>query len=647
MRDGEVGFSRIHGILLIVLFLLLRLPILTADPPGRIITHFQDVAFSLFDEGWWTANAREKALFGETRGTGFDLFWVSPVFTAVETVAFRIGGVSLASARLTSVLFGAAGILLMLAAGRLGARGVHGPRCAGVAALLWTILFAGAHYGRLALPETTGTALGLAGSVALLLGTRAGRFGAGAFAALAMLTKPHFGFLLPTFLVAGWVLALRHGRPRLASVGWIFAGAAIPLAAWGAYFAMHVQEALELLRFYASDRWYADLPSDVGAGIALIKPAVQVLVAGVVYRHPLFLNLPVVFLGAAAAAPGVWRGVLFPRRAGDVPDAGIVFGLWALVGGVLISIIPFQPFRYYIPLLPALAYLAGWFLARGAGAVTEAAGEVGTASGAGVAGGDAAGEAGAAGPRFASGVLSVARWTLGALVVGQITFAILHILGTDALTARSNLPPREMLSPIDFHFTPFLLAVARSRSLAPFGELAPEIAYVAALALLATVALGVAAVVAVVAVRRFGRGFLPSTLGPRSARIVLAALVIYQAILWGTWLPRRAYTLPEMGRDLDARIPPGGTVSPAGVYSLESRLRFDSSAVREGRKFDATGATSHFVLMGGHPRIGVLPEGKIERMHPGARRVATYHLTGDYVCHLYAAPARPRDADGQ
>jgi hypothetical protein len=630
MQGREIGFSRFHGILLIALFLFLRLPILTADPPARIITYYQDAAFSVFDEGWWCANAREEVLFGETRGTGFDLFWVSPVFTAVETVAFRIAGVSLATARLTSVFFGAAGILLLLMAGRFGARGVNGPRCAALAAFLWTLLFAGAHYGRLALPETTGTALGLAGTVALLQGSRVGRLGAGALSALAMLTKLHFAFLIPTFLVAGWVLAIRHDRHRFTSVGWIMAGAAIPLAGWGTYFAMHAREALDLVSFYASEPWFADRPPDVSAGIGLIKPVVQTLTSGVIYRHPLFVHLPIVFLGAAAAAPAIWRGILYPRRAAGVPDAGIVFGLWALIGGGLITILPFQPFRYYVPLFPALAYLTSWLLTGGSLTAREGAAESGTSK-----------------SRLASGGLSVVRWALGALVVGQITFAILHFSLTDALVNRSTVGRLELLSPVDFSLTSFLLGLVRSRSFAPFAELPRELTYVAALALLGAAALVVAAFAASVAARRFGRGLLPSSLGTRTARIVVVAFVIYQGILWGTWLPHRAHTLPEMGRDLDARIPPTATVSPAGVYSLESSLRFDSGALRERRMFDATGEASHFIVLAEHPRIGVLPEGKIQERYPGSRRLAIYQLTGDYVYHLYAAPPRRPEADDE
>jgi hypothetical protein len=613
-KPGPGGTSLV---LLLVLYLALRLFALTADPPAGLVSHYQDFAFSVFDEGWWTANAREAVLHGHVRGTGFDLFWVSPFFTGLVTAAFTLGGVSLASARMLSIAMGLVVVVGLWWAGRTGP-GREGRadddvvRAGRWAALLWVVSFVPAQLGRLAVPETSGMALGVAGAVALLTGTNPGRFAAGLLAVLAMLVKPHFGLLVPSFLAASLVLAIRHGRPVVPALVLPILGAAVPLAAWGAYVAAHSAEAAGLASFYLTDRWFAGAPPGLGS-LAFVKPAAQVAIAGVVYRHHFLLYLPGVFLLAALAAPRAWSAVAEPRRsASAVPDAVIVFGLWALVGGALLATLPFQPLRYYRPLVPALVFLAAWALtARGAA------------------------EAGA-GRRERLAV--VLRWVLGTFALVQLLFAALAAWLPADLVARTSTRV-QLLNPVEFHLAPFLVSLVKAGSLAPFAELPREIAEVAALALCGAVALGVGGLVALVLARPLVRGVraLETVVPRRAAGVLLALMIAGQAFHWMRWLPERAYTLPAMARELERIVPPDEVISPAGTYSLDARREFDSSAVREGAMFDPTGGADWFVALAGHPWIGVLPEGEIERRWPGSEHVATFDLTGGYVYHLYRA----------
>jgi hypothetical protein len=597
MRFGPFAVTLVLG------FLALRLFALTADPPARLVSHYQDVAFSVFDEGWWTANAREAVRFGSRLGTGFDLFWVSPVFTLWMTAVFSIGGASLATARLASIAVGAAGLWLLLAAGRRE-RDSAAERAVRIAALLWVVSFAGGQLGRLALPETLGTTLGLAGAVMLLRGGRAGNVAAGALAALATLTKPQLGFLVPAFVVAGAWLAVRRGRPGLAAVVATAGGAVVPIAIWGAYAAAHADAALELGRFYLDSRWFAGTPP-AGGALALAKPLVQTAVAGVVYRHPFLVHLPGVFLLAWLAIPTVLEAARRPRET-SCPDIVIVFGAWAVAGGLAISAIPFQPFRYYLPLVPALVVLAAWFLCRGADPS------------------DAERE---------RGWRRIFTWAASTTILVQVVFAVAVATLLPSLVDRAT-ERVALLSPVEFRLTSFLLEVFRTRSLTSFAALPRELAYVAALALLAVGSLGVAGLMALAAARPLARG-LPSP-GERPGPI-LGLLIAYQLLFWLVWIPERATTLRDMGRTLDRSLPATAVVSPGGTYALESALRFDSRAVRERRMFDATGPATHFVVLGSHPLIGALPEGEIERRWPGSERVATFALTGDYVYHLYRA----------
>jgi len=601
-RDG------VRLALLLALFVGLRCVSLTADPPAGLVSYYQDFAFSVFDEGWWTANARQWALTGELRGTGFDLFWVSPVFSLGMAPAFAVFGPSLGVARLVSIAFGAAGVVALWWIGR---RETGRDRDAGhLAALLWTVSFAAAQLGRLATPESTGLAFALAGAATMLTGRPLGLVAAGTCAALAALTKPQFGVLLPSFLLAAAVLAVRHRRSTVQALAWTALGVAIPAAIWLGFVSQHGDEAAALFRFYGKDRWFASA-SDLAGGLAVIKPAVQLALAGVVYRHLFLVALPGVFLLAAIAVPRVASAIVAPRRATDVSDAAILFGIWALVGGALVSTVPFQPLRYYFPFAPALVFLAAWLLTSPS-------------------------EAEDASSAARRRVRAVLRVVAGLFVFTQLAYAVFASVLPAFLLARTTTHVA-LFHPEEFRLTAFLLRLAKARSLAPFADIPYELAYVAALALCAVLAVLAGGALTVGFGRPLVRGLpLPAAIGRRVGPI-LAAILLLQALHWIRWIPERATTLPEMGQQIARLVPRDALVSPAGTYSLESTLRFDSSAVLAGGMFDASGRADYFVALVGHPLIGRMPDGEIERRWPGSVREASFELTGGYRYDLYRA----------
>jgi hypothetical protein len=136
----------------------------------------------------------------------------------------------------------------------------------------------------------------------------------------------------------------------------------------------------------------------------------------------------------------------------------------------------------------------------------------------------------------------------------------------------------------------------------------------------------------------------PATLAAVSHRAapILAAMLAFQTWQWVRWLPDRATTLPGMGRAIARIVPDDAVVSPGGDYSFESARTFDSSAVLAGGMFDASGAADYFVALMGHPLIGQMPDGEIERRWPGSVHEASFELTGGYRYDLYrAAPRSP------
>ena len=103
---------------------------LHADPPQISVT---GVGVVWHDEGAWTHNARNRALWGVWRTDDWNPVYIAPVFTALEYVAFREFGVGLWQARLVPVVSGLVAIVFLaagLACGRQPARGPHRQRAA-------------------------------------------------------------------------------------------------------------------------------------------------------------------------------------------------------------------------------------------------------------------------------------------------------------------------------------------------------------------------------------------------------------------------------------------------------------------------------------------------------------------------------------
>lgn len=92
-----------------------------ADPPWRA-----SVGVVWHDEGAWTHNARNKALFGAWRQDEWNPIYIAPVFTAVEYESFALFGVGLRQARIVSEAAGVISVLLLA----LALRRIRGPRAA-------------------------------------------------------------------------------------------------------------------------------------------------------------------------------------------------------------------------------------------------------------------------------------------------------------------------------------------------------------------------------------------------------------------------------------------------------------------------------------------------------------------------------------
>jgi 4-amino-4-deoxy-L-arabinose transferase-like glycosyltransferase len=178
---------------------VIRLIWLTADPPTSlgIVWH---------DEGAWTHNARNAALWGEWITDGWNPVFVSPVFTALEYTAFEVAGVGLWQARLVPALSGVAAVLLLM----LGLRAVSGTRAALVGGFLLATEFTWVMWNRAALMESTMTTCLVAAWAAYAASERRARWGlaAGAATSLAWFTKAAAAFFVAAIVFDAVVTVL-------------------------------------------------------------------------------------------------------------------------------------------------------------------------------------------------------------------------------------------------------------------------------------------------------------------------------------------------------------------------------------------------------------------------------------------------------
>ncbi len=166
----------------LVLAALLRGLFPTADPPWRTT-----VGVVWHDEGAWTHNARNRALFGVWQTDNWNPLYIAPVFTALEYTSFATFGVGLWQARLVSIVAGCAAVLLL----GLGVARMAGAAAGIMAALLLATNYVGLMYDRAAIMESLMAAFIVAGWWAFTRAQTAPAWGAaaGTFAVLAFFTK--------------------------------------------------------------------------------------------------------------------------------------------------------------------------------------------------------------------------------------------------------------------------------------------------------------------------------------------------------------------------------------------------------------------------------------------------------------------------
>ena len=315
-----------------------------ADPPWRA-----SVGVVWHDEGAWTHNARNKALFGAWRQDEWNPVYIAPVFTALEYGSFATFGVGLRQARLVSQVSGVLSVLLLA----LSLRRLRGPKAALIGGALTATNYVYVMYGRAAIMEGLMAAFIVASWYCSVRAEREPRWGAaaGVMAALAFFTKAAAAFYIGALgLVALVRLLSTEGRsdrrlrsfrlrPEVESGAWTLAGLAISFALIGTLLILpHWSD----YQFY---NWQMSVTRKPSYDLASIVQRVIWFPA----LHDTFsrswLQLLLAVLGAWGIA-GRWR---------TAKDGERLLLLWVAVGSLELLIHDVGNERRFVFLLPALA----------------------------------------------------------------------------------------------------------------------------------------------------------------------------------------------------------------------------------------------------------------------------------------------------
>lgn len=147
-RDETMSARAFAGWLIAIALLaaVLRGIFPTADPPW-----VTTVGVVWHDEGAWTHNARNKALFGQWSADAWNPLYIAPVFTGLEYASFATFGVGTWQARLVSEVTGVLSVIFLA----LGVRRIAGREAGLIAGALLATNYVYVMWNRAALMEAS------------------------------------------------------------------------------------------------------------------------------------------------------------------------------------------------------------------------------------------------------------------------------------------------------------------------------------------------------------------------------------------------------------------------------------------------------------------------------------------------------------
>jgi 4-amino-4-deoxy-L-arabinose transferase-like glycosyltransferase len=333
---------------ILALGLLLRTLYPAADPPWR-----STVGVVWHDEGAWTHNARNKALFGAWRQDDWNPVYIAPVFTALEYASFKAFGVGVRQARLVSEIAGLISVLLLA----LGVRRIAGPVAALIAGALLATDYVYVMYDRAALMEALMVAFIVASWYCSTRAERQPAWGAiaGVCAVLAFFTKAAAAFYIGALVLGVVASALRRknlrpgGGSYLTSSVWTIGGLAAATALIAIFFVIP----------HWSDYQFYNWQVSVTRKPSYDAASVLTRVSWFPILHDVFSRM---WLALVLGVFGAW-GIAARWR--EAPDAERLLLLWVGVGIVELLVHDVGNERRFVFLIPVLIALTSLVLARG------------------------------------------------------------------------------------------------------------------------------------------------------------------------------------------------------------------------------------------------------------------------------------------
>jgi 4-amino-4-deoxy-L-arabinose transferase-like glycosyltransferase len=323
---------------ILALATLLRTLYPVADPPWQ-----STVGVVWHDEGAWTHNARNRALFGAWRQDEWNPVYIAPVFTALEYLSFRSFGVGFWQARLVSEVAGVLSVLLLA----LGVRRIAGPLAGLVAGALLATNYVYVMYDRAAIMEALMVAFIVASWYCSTRAEKDPKWGAlaGVCATLAFFTKAAAAFYVGSLFLLAVASAFRRKDRGLWTIGGLAASAFLI----GVFFVVpHWTD----YQFYNWQMSVTRKPSYDLASIVTRVTWFPIL-------HDTFSRM---WLALLLGVLGAW-GILIRWR--NASDGERLLVLWIAVGTAELLVHDVGNERRFVFLIPALIALASIVLARG------------------------------------------------------------------------------------------------------------------------------------------------------------------------------------------------------------------------------------------------------------------------------------------
>ena len=311
----------------------------TADPPTS-----PPVGIVWHDEGAWTHNARNKALFGAWSLDAWNPMYVAPVFTVLEYASFEAFGVGLRQARLVPQVLGLGAVLLLA----LGVARIAGRGAGLIAGAFFATNFVALMWNRTAMMEGPMTAFMVAAWYCRTRSEAAPRWawGAAAGAILAFFTKAAAAFFVAALGLEA-LLVLLAAREAQSARGRAAAMTLVALTVCGIVaLAAFVWPNWAEYRFY---NWQMSVTRKPGYDLK----SIMFRVTSFPVLHDVFTRMWFMVVVGIVAAFGVltrWTRVSSGER---------LLALWIGLGALELLVHDVGNERRFVFFIPAFAGLAG------------------------------------------------------------------------------------------------------------------------------------------------------------------------------------------------------------------------------------------------------------------------------------------------